>query len=245
MKYYKIMQNNEFIGAVCSDDFVRYQQKHQCYIGTNEQYGEFVSYNGILYRSTWMKPIQNPNTIYEVASLIAITEEQYQILINAIESNSEIALEPAVEPEFPETFAATTLADENTLKYVRDAKIGQMRNACNQVIEEGFDLELRGEVHHFSLTIQDQLNLITLSTLAQTQSLIPYHADGEDCIFYTSEEINEIAETVAAYKIYHTTYYNSLKNYINSLETIEEINAITYGVEIPEEYQTDVLKALS
>jgi len=35
-----------------------------------------------------------------------------------------------------------------------------------------------------------------------------------------------------------------LKNYINSLGTIEDINAITYGVTIPEEYKTDVLKVL-
>ena len=80
--------------------------------------------------------------------------------------------------------------------------------------------------------------------MAQIQSLIPYHADGEECTFYTSEEINEIVETATAFKIYHTTYYNALKHYINALETIEEISAIEYGTPIPEEYKSDVLKAL-
>ena len=243
MKYYKIMQDNEFIGAICSDDFVRYQQKHQCYIGTNEQYGEFVSYNGILYRCTWMKPIKNPNTIYEMASLITITEEQYHILVDAVESNMEI--EPAIEPEPVETGPQTTLADENTLKYVRDAKIKQLSNACTRTIEEGFVLVLRGEERRFSLTVQDQLNLITLSTLAQTQTLIPYHADGEQSIFYTNEEINEIVENANAFKIYNAAYFNALKGYVNSLESIEEIGRIEYGSAIPEEYQTEVLKALS
>jgi hypothetical protein len=119
-----------------------------------------------------------------------------------------------------------------------------MSYACRTTIEAGFDLELRGETKHFSLDTQDQLNLISLSAMAQTQSLIPYHADGEECTFYTSEEINEIVETATAFKIYHTTYYNALKTYINALGTIEEIAAITYGVEIPDEYKSDVLKVL-
>ena len=115
---------------------------------------------------------------------------------------------------------------------------------CRNTIEAGFDLELRGETKHFSLATQDQLNLMSLNVMAQTQSLIPYHADGEECDFYTAEEINEIIDTANAFKIYHTTYYNALKGYINSLETIEDIAAVTYGMEIPEEYQTNVLKAL-
>jgi hypothetical protein len=85
---------------------------------------------------------------------------------------------------------------------------------------------------------------MSLGVMAQTETLIPYHADGEECDFYTVEEINEIIDTANAFKIYHTTYYNALKGYINSLETIEDIAAVTYGMEIPEEYQTNVLKAL-
>jgi len=73
---------------------------------------------------------------------------------------------------------------------------------------------------------------------------IPYHADGEICRFYTAEEITTILAQATAFKIYHTTYYNALKNYINSLDSIEDIAAITYGVELPEEYQSEVLKSL-
>ena len=80
--------------------------------------------------------------------------------------------------------------------------------------------------------------------MAQSQSMIPYHADGEEVIFYTAEEIQDIIDSANAYKIYNTTYFNALKSYINSLNTIEEIAAIDYGIDIPEEYQTDVLKAL-
>ena len=112
------------------------------------------------------------------------------------------------------------------------------------MIESGFDLDLRGETHHFSLTTQDQLNLMNLSTMIQTQDLIPYHADGEETLFYSAEEIKEIIAAANQFKIYQTTYYNALKTYINALETIEEISAIEYGITIPEEYKSDVLRML-
>ena len=119
-----------------------------------------------------------------------------------------------------------------------------MSYTCRTTIENGFDIELRNETHHFSLDTQDQLNLISLSAMAQTQELVPYHADGESCIFYTAAEMQQIIAAATTFKIYHTTYYNALKGYINSLETIEEISAITYGIAIPDEYKTDVLRAL-
>jgi len=75
---------------------------------------------------------------------------------------------------------------------MKESKINEMSRICRQTIEAGFDLELRGETRHFSLSTQDQLNLISLSTMAQTQSIIPYHADGEECEFYTADEINII-----------------------------------------------------
>jgi len=56
--------------------------------------------------------------------------------------------------------------------------------------------------------------------------------------------MNEIVATATAFKIYHTTYYNALKGYINALDNLEDIAAVEYGMEIPEEYQSDVLKAL-
>jgi hypothetical protein len=30
-----------------------------------------------------------------------------------------------------------------------------MSRICNQIIEKGFDIEIQGETHHFSLTVQD------------------------------------------------------------------------------------------
>lgn len=242
MKYYKIIKDNAFIGIVNSNNFLAYQDVNHMFIGADEEIGDLVECNNKLYRALWMKPINSSITIaYEIADIIEIDYSEYVDFQNAINNNEVIEDEDNtyVIPEQP-----SIDNPEMGLDFIRSSKISEMSFICRTTIEAGFDLELRGEMHHFSLDTQDQLNLITLSALAQTQTLIPYHADGEECIFYTSEEIGEIVETATAFKIYHTTYYNALKSYINALETIEEIAAIQYGTPIPEEYKSDVLKAL-
>ena len=119
-----------------------------------------------------------------------------------------------------------------------------MNYSCRATIEAGFDLIIRGETAHFSLTTQDQLNLMNLNLMAQTEELIPYHADGEECIFYTADEINQIVAAAASFKNYQLAYYNALKTYINELDTIEAIATIEYGTPIPDEYKSDVLRVL-
>ena len=174
-----------------------------------------------------------------MATIAEITEQEYNTLQEAIENNETIIIddddedEPVIIPNLEE--------QDITVEFARESKIKEMSATCRHTIEAGFDF---GE-EHFSLDTQDQLNLITLSALAETQDQIPYHADGQLCRFYTALEMKQIVAAATQFKMYHTTYYNALKAYINSLETIEEIATITYGIELPEEFQSDVLKAIS
>lgn len=241
MKYYKIILNSQIVGVTTSDQCFRFQAKHSMLERTIYEKAEYIECSNALYHALWMQPIKTDLYNYEIADIISIGEQEFNILVPAVETAPVPIVEEVEEPIIEDY---TNPVDTITLEYVRTSKINQMSTICNKTIESGFDLELRGEIHHFSLNTQDQLNLINLSVMAQTQSLIPYHADGEECIFYTNEEINEIVDTANAFKIYHTTYYNALKHYINALKTIEEIAAIQYGTPIPEEYKSDVLKAL-
>lgn len=240
MKYYKIILDNSFIGAIHSGLFVAENKTGQKLLYSDETRGQYVSYNGILYHDYWMKPI-NGNKEFVQANIIEITEEEYNIYMKAIENNQPI--EDEIEEEIPIVVPIPETPID--VEYIKESKLNEMSRVCRTTIEEGFDIELRGETKHFSLDTQDQLNLMSLGQMTQTMSLIPYHADGEACDFYVAEEIEQIISAANAYKIYHTTYYNSLKAYINSLETIQDIAAVTYGMDIPEEYQTDVLKALN
>lgn len=241
MKYYKIIVDNTFIGAIHSGALrAENPNSHRLFVA-DETEGQFVDYEGQLYRDYWMHPVDTERAFIE-AKIEEIDEEEYNILIQAIENNETIVIEDEEPQEYIRPVEDE--APDITLEYVRAGKLKEMSTTCRQIIESGFDIELRGEVHHFSLNTQDQLNLISLSAMAQTQQLIPYHADGEACIFYTNEEISEIVETATAFKIYHTTYYNALKGYINALNTVETIAAIQYGTPIPEEYKSDVLRML-
>lgn len=242
MKYYKIMTfENKFIGAVSSSDFIRYSFIGHSYMRCNEKKGEYVVFNGITYRAAWMAPCKTDRTYIE-AQIIEIPEEEYQIFMNAIEHNETIPDEQEDIPPLPEPIDEI---EAETIEFVRSSKISEMSYECRKTIEAGIDIQLRMETKHFSMDTQDQLNLMSLGVMAQTQELIPYHADGETCIFYTADEINQIVAAATAHKVYHTTYYNALKNYINSLTTIEEIAAITYGTPIPDEYQSEVLKVIT
>ena len=241
MKYYKLIIDNQIIGVVSSNNFIRYSPLVDCFLRSNEIEGEYICFQGKLYRTTWMSSIQIQQP-YTLVNTVEISEEEYQIFMEAIEQNHELP----EDPDYDEPIIEPTEdpIDVASVEFIRSSKINEMSRACRATIEGGFDLAIRGKIKHFSLTTQDQINLMNLGTMAQTQSLIPYHADGEQCEFYTSEEINQIIKMYTNFKAYHTTYYNALKTYVNTLETIEEIAAITYGIEIPDAYKSDVLKVL-
>lgn len=239
MNYFKILINDTPIGAVSSDDFV-FRRPSGGFCTTTDEYGELVFYKNEAYRATWMLPIDYEYS-YTEASILAISEDEYNAFKHAEESDEPIPDFPDDEEEQP---VPVDPIEQATVEYLRAAKIREMSNACRTTIEAGFDVELHGENQHFSLSTQDQLNLMNLSIMAQTQNMIPYHADDELCVFYTADEINQIVAAASEHRTYHTTYYNALKNYINSLDTIEAISSVTYGIEIPDEYKSDVLVIL-
>lgn len=241
MKYFKLIENNLIVGVVTSDNFMHYNVLTDNYIRANEQIGEYVNYNGKFYRDNWMQPFIH-KAKYQDITIMEIDKQEYLILYEALKTEQEIeyAQEIYDNTEEPETSEDTTSID-----FVRSSKIKEMSYQCNKTIENGFDIETEDGIHHYSYALEDQLNLMNLSTaIARGEEQLSYHADGELCRFYTAAEINEIISAGNAWKTYHTTYFNALKAYINSLETIEEIGVVTYGMELPEEFKTDVLRVI-
>lgn len=241
MKYYKIILDNSFIGVVYSGNFIKETTTNHRLIYTDENRGQFVDCNGILYRDYWMLPIIDTQYEYTNANIIEISEEEYNTIKEAIDHHEEIIIDDDEEEE-PVLIVIPPEDPDITTEFVREAKLKEMSNECKKSIENGFNIILSdGGTHHFSLTTQDQLNLMSLQN---AEGMIPYHADGEQTKFYPASDIHAIIDMASKHKTYHTTYYNSLKSYINSLSTMEEIAAITYGISIPNEYKTDVLKII-
>ena len=244
MNYYKLINGKNFVGVVSQLDFRTYQHKHNVLLSCDESKAQYVQFGDIYYRADWMLPVTTDKIGYETIKVIQIDEEEYNTLYEAVEKGEEIKL--PTEQEIIEEEPNIDPDEEVTVEFIKNAKLNEISSICNKVITGGFDVSLSdGETYHFSLTTQDQLNLTTLSAMVQNgETEIQYHADGELCKFYSAEDIMTIISSATAFKTYQVTYHNALKLYVQSLNTIEEISNIVYGIDIPEDYQSDVLKAI-
>ena len=57
-------------------------------------------------------------------------------------------------------------------------------------------------------------------------------------------DMGRITTTAMAYVTWHVTYFRDLRIYIRSLESKEDVEKVTYGMDIPEAYQSEPLKAM-
>ena len=95
------------------------------------------------------------------------------------------------------------------------------------------------------MEIEDQIKIQTLANKALNgENMLPWHPDNELCVFYSGEDILKIYNELEKLQTFHTTYFNSLKHYIQSLDNIQDVNDVWYGMDIPAEYQSEVLKYL-
>lgn len=247
MKYYSINVDNSCIGVISSSDFYQIQRRNKILLPANETNGQYVIYKNTFYRDIWMSGVNNDSSDpFQQAIILEITEEEYNSTKALIESND---INDTIDNSDEESTVEVSLEPINagaTISLIQEEKIKELNRYCHNTIEEGVDVILSdNQTHHFSLTTQDQLNLITLSSMLDTTELIPYHADGELCNFYTAEDMKAIIAAATQHKIYHTTYFNAAKNYINHLNDNATILAFHYGDPIPEQYQTDVLRSLT
>ena len=148
-----------FIGVGDTNSLIMY--KNGLLFTCTEQEAQYIDYDGELYHDSWMyKPVTDAYD-YTEAQVIEIDEQEYNTLYEAIETGEEIIIDEEPEPEPDEQHIDET--EVVTVEYVRSRKIAEMSKICEQTIIAGFDATLSdGQTHHFSLTLQDQLNLVTL-----------------------------------------------------------------------------------
>ena len=157
-----------------------------------------------------------------------------------LSNDGSVYVEP-VEPEpMPEP--------EPTLDEVKEAKVAEMNKAQQDAIQSGVDVTLSdGKSHHFSLSDHDQLSLMGLQTQVIAGSdKIPWHTSDmkTGCEYFSNSDMALITEKAMEFVTWHITYFINLRLYINSLLDRESVEAIYYGICIPEEYQDDVMKDL-
>lgn len=242
MNYYKILVDNKIVNVSDSSHFRRFQQKHSLLLYSQKDKAQYLQINDILfYHDWWMTPVTTDKIDYQLASIIEISEEEYNELYEILKEGKEIYL-----PEEIEEPVVEFVEDNRDTENIKNSKLSELSLFCRKNIQSGFDIILSdGEVYHFSLEITDQLNISNLYNRALTQeTFLPYHADGKIYQIFSSTDVFAIYRKMEETINYHSIYYNSLKNYVNSLQNIEEIRNIKYGIEIPLEYQSEVLKNL-
>lgn len=242
--YYKLIQEKSIVGIISLNDFRRYQPKHNLVLFSDVENAQYVEYKGVFYRDDWLRATTTDLIDYVDISIVRIEVDEYNALVEAFETNEEISV-----PEEQEQNTEQEVVDETAdaeLEFVREAKIERMSQVCHQTIVNGIDVVLSdGESHHFSLEIEDQIKIQALAMKAQngTETLF-WHEDDKPCQFYSASDILKIYAALEECQVYQTTYFNSLKMYLMAMDTVEEIGAVTYGMEIPVEYQSEVLKYL-
>lgn len=136
---------------------------------------------------------------------------------------------------------------EPDLEQLRAGKEAEISAACNGAIIAGMDVETSQGTEHFALQETDQINLTTaLSAVQAGAAGYPYHADGQLCRMFTSEEIQAIAQASVRHKLYHTTLCNHLLTWVRRAATAEELGTITYVAEdLPDDLASNMASVLA
>ena len=244
MKYYKIIVDDCFIGIATSADFIKFQKKHNILLSCKESEAQFILFNNVLYRASWMISASTSNQTYKNAEVIEISDDEYKILVSGEDVQGEEILSETIDNnELP---VIVDNIEKATIEYVKEQKIASLRKDCDNAILNGVDVILAdGFEYHFSMTIQDQLNLNAIcSMIERGETNIIYHADGEPYRQFSNQEILDIVTAAYNNRVYQTVYYSCLKEYVNSLDNMIDVNQIVYGVAIPENFQSETLKAM-
>jgi hypothetical protein len=236
---YKVLNDTTVLDVLDSIQYVKYQEVNKLIVicSKDEAMGILSSSSNQIWHLDELKAF--PVGEYDTVDLEEIDEEEYEALYQLLESSKDGDNQTqGVE----DNYIASTI----TLDFIKEKKIEQMSSECNSIITNGFDIKLSDKkTYHYTMTLEDQMNISSLEMQVKAGATqVPYHASGELCRMYSSDDILAIVEKGMTFKTYHVTYFNSLKNYINSLESKEAVRDITYGTSIPNEYKSDVLRLL-
>lgn len=144
--------------------------------------------------------------------------------------------EPEPEPD-PEPYVPT-------LEEVKEYKKQEIMSAYQAVKTSGFDIELSGGTEHFPLKDEDVTFLFgkQLELQGSTEEEISYQDSENRCKLYSREDMQLIISKALLFVNFQTTYRNNLCEWIDECSSTEEVNNISYGATIPEEYQNEVYK---
>ena len=210
---YKFIHNGNVIDVVENIKYLRYLKKSHHIVTTDASTANCVqaSNNRDVYALLGANlPVNIP---YKTVVIKKIGKEEFESLKVLLNNN------------------VTIHGDSVELHAAREQKIEELSKECSDVIQKGVTIKLSdGKFHTFELTIEDQLNIMTLQQqLYCGKDNFLYHEKGKVCKFYSKEDIRTLIKETNYHIQYNTTYFNLMKHCIYSIYDINKINSIHYG----------------
>lgn len=136
----------------------------------------------------------------------------------------------------------TPPTEEEQMETLRAKKLEEASDACEAAITSGIDVLFGdGRQEHFSLEVPDQSNIDgVFNAVMLGATAYPYHADGKQCKLYSAADIVTLYTAKQSTITQQTTYNNALRQWIGRETSLEVLKGISYGVELPEDLQTEV-----
>ena len=216
----------------------------------------------IIHEGNIIDVVRNPSFVKFLSSgHIAITDKTsaqgivgsdkktvYSFNSNQDTSIKEVSIEKIDAEEFNRLkgLLNSSSASDLALQKVKDAVIKTLSEICNNKITSGFSIKLSdGQFYKFSLTTEDQLNLLCLENQLNTgDDVFVYHAAGLPCKLFVRNDMIKIINAYRKHVRYHTTYFNTAKHYINSLTDTDKIKAFSYGNDVTYTIKDPVLRKI-
>ena len=231
---YKLISSGSVVDAVMTLRFVKYVPRLQAFLlcGERDAQGIMSHDDDTCWHISGLPPFDVDG--YTTVEVVETEDEEVEALIAALDANTEpIPIpEPATEIEVEE------LGDD-AMKILKQHCIAKMAAERELAVADGFNVELSdGASHHFSLTQDDHLNMLSLDKMRSVfDGKIPYQADGEAAAVYTEEDFDAILLGASKCRATHFVYFKNLCAHIDSLADVKSLRAVFYGMKIPKAHK--------
>jgi hypothetical protein len=224
MLRYKIIHKSNIIDVVQNPTFVKFLPSGNVAITDKFSATGMAGSDGITLYSF----IPTTNLDVKNVKIEEISEEEFSRLYNLLNSDQEL------------------IASRSLLVDVQNKVIQNLSETCKAKITAGFSIVLSdNKVYTFRLSAEDQLNLLNFENqIAAGRQNFIYHAVGESCKVFGREDMQKIIQMYRKHILYHTTYFNVAKQYINSLTDIDSINTFTYGMDVINATEDNIIRQI-
>ena len=210
---YKILYDNKVIDVVKDPQFLRFLASgHIAFTDKSAANGVLGSDGHTAYSFN-----KSARSDVKVVKIEEISYNEFSRLHSLLNSGREVQV-----------------VDETELATALNNKLRQLSTICNNKIIAGFSVLLSdGERYRFKLTTEDQLNMMILENqLNAGAETVLYHASDMPCKYFMRDDMLKVISAFKKHVLYHTTYFNAVKQYLKTLTDLDRIQTFTYGTNI-------------